>query len=153
MGSKILNKYRPSLPERVKKAGKGVYFQEFIQYIVDGAEDAHWKGPYSTQCEPCIVDYDAIIKLETFSADVPQVIAKLEGRSQQTKANSFSQSHWNDHFIKNLKQYGNVTQTQLQTMARKYKLDFAQFGYDYVERNDSIDISCQMKTAKGDICC
>ena len=155
MGSVILQRYRKHLPEKAKRAGKGVYFQEFVQYIIDGARNTHWSGPYSNQCQPYHIDYDAIVKLETFSSDVPPIIQQLAGRmgNSKTNQNSYSTSHWDDQYVKNLDQYRNITDTQLLKLVQKYSLDFAQFGYDYARHNSSLDISCHMNSTAGDICC
>ena len=143
MGSKILSLYRRSLSRKEIKAGKGVYFNEFIQYILDGYKDEHWRGPYNDQCMPCIVNYDSIIKLETFSHDVvPLVSSKLEGRSSNTMVNSFSKASWDKNFHKYLPSYVNVTNRQLERIVDKYKLDFHQFGYRYDFKNGKMDLSC-----------
>jgi hypothetical protein len=155
MGQRILRQYRQPKPaEDVLKAGKGVFFQEFIQYIIDGARNEHWKGPYSAQCQPCAVDYDAIVKLETFSTDLPPILQRLAGRSPNMHVNSFSKASWNEQFVKNLKQYGNISTHQIQKISDKYQLDLAQFGYEFERKEDrSLDISCRMKSESGDTCC
>ena len=50
--------------------GSRVTLGEFIQYITSkrGSTDNHWK-PFYTLCNPCGVDYDYIVKMETLTKD------------------------------------------------------------------------------------
>ncbi len=39
-------------------------FERFLRYVAtEGGEDQHWT-PVSTYCAPCLVRYDAVVKLE-----------------------------------------------------------------------------------------
>ena len=62
--------------KNLKYGGKGCVasfptFSQFVDYIISNKGkniDPHWL-PYSSRCAPCLVDYDAIMKLETFEED------------------------------------------------------------------------------------
>lgn len=49
-------------------------FAQFLAYVVatfgeDGADaDAHWR-PHAVGCAPCLVDFDAVVKLESAEED------------------------------------------------------------------------------------
>lgn len=53
-GVKILKKYRNATDQN--KAGNGVTFPEFVQYILDDPNhlNEHW-APYTSLCLPCYV--------------------------------------------------------------------------------------------------
>ena len=143
LGAPILAAYRKHLPESIIKEGKGVLFEELVQYVLDGHKDVHWKGPYNDQCIPCLVDYDAIIKLETFAHDIiPFINDKLEGRSLDIKENSHSGTSWDANYHKYIPGYAKVTEKQVSGLVEKYALDLSQFGYQYEFKNGRMNISC-----------
>ncbi len=52
-------------------------FQEFLRFVVSSSSseaDIHWQ-PYHSKCAPCLVGYDAVVKLETAAADEAYVLA------------------------------------------------------------------------------
>jgi len=106
-------------------------WREFVTYLLNTPVtkfDEHWM-PIWMLCSPCIVKYDVIAKMETFSEDTQFTLAQagLEdkltvewkhrtgtGGSSDTIANYFSQ----------------LTQSEVGALFRKYQLDFELYGYD-----------------------
>ena len=146
LGFKILSDYRPNFPLNFRKQGKGVYFNEMIHYILDGHHNGHWDGPYSLKCQPCRVDFDAIVKLETFGNDVPPIVdSRLEGRGGTTSKNSWAHSTWSKEFVKILEQYRNISDEQLGVLGKMYAKDFDLFGYSYKrQKTAELEITCRM---------
>ncbi len=53
-------------------------FAQFLQYVAETPAkfDSHW-APYAKTCAPCLVEFDAIVKLETADADQAKKIIKI----------------------------------------------------------------------------
>ena len=77
LGKIILHETHKELAPETVNLGQGVLFQEFIWYIneIGYHNEEHW-APISELCEPCIIDYDRIVKLETHSHDTTDIIIK-----------------------------------------------------------------------------
>lgn len=106
-------------------------WKEFITYLLSTPVtkyDEHWT-PIWMLCSPCIVRYDVIAKMETFSEDTMFTIAQAglgnklsvewkhrtgTGGSSDTIAEYFSQ----------------LTKSEVAALFSKYRLDFELYGYD-----------------------
>ena len=155
-GTKILNKYRKNITPEQRTSGKGVWFQEFIQYINDGYKDVHWRGPYDDKCHPCSIHFDAIVRIETFNQDVAPIIKdQLEGISADAKANvGRIPESGSSTLYRLLSEYQNVTTLQLELILQRYSKDFEQFGYYFSQSDDgSVQTGCSLSTEDGDKCC
>ncbi|GFR11148.1 carbohydrate sulfotransferase [Trichonephila clavata] len=56
-----------------------ISFAEFVWYLTHTTErdyDEHW-APYWSRCDPCLVDYNFIGKLETAQHDFHMLLEKL----------------------------------------------------------------------------
>ncbi|KAK8386108.1 hypothetical protein O3P69_010674 [Scylla paramamosain] len=112
-------------------------WKEFVRYVINTPPskfDEHWK-PIYTLCSPCVVKYDVIAKMETFSEDTQYIINQvgLENvlhvewihRTAKTKTSDVA-----------LKYYSQLTVNQVEQLYEKYRLDFDLFGYDYDDYRD-----------------
>lgn len=103
-------------------------FPEFVWYLAHTLErnyDPHW-APYWSRCDPCIVDYDFIGKMETADHDFSYAFEKV-GLNET--------SHWWQNAKPHprsltLKYFSQLTDEEVLTLYRIYKLDFLLFGYD-----------------------
>ncbi|CAL4070926.1 unnamed protein product [Meganyctiphanes norvegica] len=105
-------------------------WREFVRYLANTPSskfDEHWKPTYSL-CSPCIVKYDVIAKMETFSEDTQFVINQLGLEDQLTV-------EWVHRTAKETttevakKYYSQLTKAQVDQLFNKYRLDFELFGY------------------------
>ena len=155
MGSNMLRLYRSHVPHEKLFSGEGVRFEEFIQYIIDGYKNEHWRGPYDNQCQPCSINFDRIVRLETFENDAWDIVMhQLKGRGIKTRRNKFSsskQGHF--EFGKILSEYVNVSDVQLDAIVTKYNTDFQQFGYNFTRMNGIVNTNCIIQTSEQDVCC
>ena len=154
-GRELLRKYRPTLPREIQQQGYGVYFSEMIQYIVEGHKNGHWDGPYSLKCHPCELPFNRLVKLETFSEDVPSIVTNhLQGRGGTTAINRQGKGKWSKNFQKTVMNYNNISDNYFDAMKKKYALDFEQFGYG-VERkqNGRTVMHCRVEMGGGRACC
>jgi len=129
-GKHIVAEYREHRGNRTQQ-GREPTWREFVTYLLNTPVtkfDEHWM-PIWMLCSPCIVRYDVIAKMESFSEDTQFTLAQagLEakltvewkhrtgtGGSSDTIAEYFSQ----------------LTQSEVAALFRKYQLDFELYGYD-----------------------
>ncbi|XP_052770581.1 carbohydrate sulfotransferase 11-like isoform X2 [Mya arenaria] len=67
----VIKKIRPNATHEQKKCANDVTFLEFLQYIVKSSPqnmNEHWQPVYKL-CNPCLVAYSIIGKVETFGND------------------------------------------------------------------------------------
>ncbi len=133
-GSKIVKKFRKDTSiTQIEPT-----WEEFVRYILATDliqySDDHWLPSYYS-CTPCLVDFDFIAKLETYSRDQENIIHKL-GLEKVLK------SRWNHKLEKSgrttkdeqMKQYfSKLTKSQIEGLYKKYWFDFELFGYEYKE--------------------
>ena len=151
----ILRQFHPWLSESQIKFSRNIYFQEFVQYIMqEGHNNHHWDGPYSRKCHPCRIDFDAIIKLETFDVDAPLIIKnKLEGKGIGTITHKRSKASWDEQYTKLLTDYKNISLQFFQKTVEKYREDFGRFGYDFHRLTDgSVKVSCGIDNGTHTCC-
>jgi hypothetical protein len=157
LGTRILGKYREGVTSEQLKFGRGVWFQEMIQYINDGYYDVHWRGPYEAKCHPCSIHFNAILKIETFEEDVTPIINDKfkSSRSDHKALNSVRTTEFgSNRFNRILKEFQNITDDQLLNITRKYAMDFQQFGYNFTRTlNGTVITSCSLQTKDGRECC
>ncbi len=112
-------------------------FAQFLSYVANGAaeSDLHWR-PVATNCAPCIVDYDAIVKLETSGEDERFVLERsgigrlLRGgggiqHMYESAAGSSSASA-----AVRQKYFSGVPCDVLERLYADYAMDFELFEYD-----------------------
>lgn len=104
-------------------------FQEFVSYVAakPSEHEPHWL-PYTKHCAPCVMDYDAVIKLETASEDEQFVMS-------QSKMDLYSQLEYrhisNKGETETLRAdyYSNVTCVLMDRLGAVYKMDLEMFDY------------------------
>lgn len=107
-------------------------WQEFVKYLINTPSskfDEHWKPIYSL-CSPCVIKYNVIAKMETFSEDTQFIINQLglEDRLHVEWIHKTSDTRTSDIATAYFSQ---LTLAQIDQLFEKYRLDFELFGYDY----------------------
>lgn len=123
VGKKILKKYRGKYTE-----GDTCTFNEFVQFIVDGAEDVHW-DTYD-ECKPCLVHYDYISRTETIHLDSTEITTILNASQVIPSEHAHNAK---DQKLSSLAllQYKNVTAQQMNKLLTIYGQDMKMFGYEF----------------------
>ena len=109
-------------------------FQDVISLIESGYVNQHWDAPYSKRCHPCHINYDYIVKLETFDGDTNYIINnKLQGRGVAARkaerlatANAALTSEG-----RYLSTFGNISGSQMDFLFRRLDPDLQMFGYEF----------------------
>ena len=130
--------------------GFGVTFAEFVQYVIDtyrqkGRLNQHW-DTYQSLCDPCALNYDYIMKLETLTADMNDIKRKIYGSSV---AGNVPPAYNDVTNTKYLRAYSStLSWEQLNNISVIYNTDISMFSYLYLNNlylNTSIYSSVNIK--------
>ncbi|KFM58252.1 Carbohydrate sulfotransferase 11, partial [Stegodyphus mimosarum] len=108
-----------------------ITFREFVWYLTHSLErdyDEHW-APYWSRCDPCLVDYDFVGKLETAEHDFPYAFQKV---GIESSPDWWSDVHPISHSL-TLRYFSSVPEEDIRRLYRIYRLDFELFGYSVDE--------------------
>ena len=125
---------------------------DIIKFLQAGGQSIHYEGPYADLCYPCMLEYDYIGKVETFSHDINFLIDKQfpPGRGKMVHQNQHQSTYDIETYggyHKMLPLFDNVSDTLRAFVITKYKLDFQMFGYKWQRKDHHIYASCH-----GDCC-
>jgi hypothetical protein len=148
LGQNIIKKYRLNVTDSDFAKGRGVGFEQFLRYILDGEKDGHWAG-YGNRCFPCQLDYQYVMRTESMERDLGFIIdKKLAGKGHRVKENHYRPATRSRRY---LAEYANVPTRLVDEIERKYRSDMALFGYNVVtHRNGSVTADCEVPGAQ---CC
>ena len=127
-------------------------WDEFVRFVVAHEyrqADKHWMR-YVNLCQPCLIKYDAIIKLETIEEDAREFVSNMKPRG------NFSIGHHNPSVGNKDKPFleymSELSPDSIQGLRKFYGIDMDMFGYDLGENNNPV---CQYSKDKdynyGDI--
>ena len=142
-------------------------FLEFVKMILSKSkysEDRHWK-PYGERCNPCYLEYQHLIRIESMIPDSIPVLKRLDISDTEVLDdhrhvhNEQSTKHRNQQSTKTitkiqpkyLKEFETIPKDLVQQLFQRYKEDFLLFGYQFDYRNKMA--VCRIETVSGDICC
>ena len=151
----ITNAYR----KRGKSHSKPVTFGEFVDYVFAGHPNHHW-SPYALRCHLCSIKYTHVLKLETFSSDIPSFLddVGLERSIIETHSRNRKRSHSNatqttQILVKprDMPEFRDLTKRQIDKLLKLFKRDLLILGYGYnrVTRQST----CRIKLENGEYCC
>jgi len=125
IASSIKRKYRS---ERTLESP--VTFREFVQHIIDPQSrrhlERHWKPMYEL-CQPCRVHYDFIGHHETLAHDSRYVLSRLRNISDDFQFPQPKTEHNSSNRLTDM--FAQLTQDEVDRLAKVYRLDFLLFGY------------------------
>ena len=127
LGKAIKKAFAPDL-----STGEDVTFQEFVRYLINEEDKPHefekrWL-PLRHACEPCVVNYDVIIKLDSVETDLFHALY-----SMNVTGHKLPYLPWIFHQDKPLSDYMDyyteITEPQYEAILKIYHSDFTMFGY------------------------
>ena len=128
-GVHIVKTYRRNATSEALTSGRGVTFEEFIQYLVDQVKkrkalDFHWK-PQHIVSQPCSVRYDYIGKFEIIHEDVNEVL-QIIGGSGLVEFPSRSDSGYKKPIFgnKTLELFTRIPKGSAEILLQLYELDY-----------------------------
>ena len=142
-------------------------FLEFVKMILSKSkysEDRHWK-PYGERCNPCYLDYQYLIRIESMIPDSIPVLKRLD--ISDTDVLDYHRQVHNEQSTKHriqqstktmtkiqpryLKEFETIPKNLIQQLYQRYQEDFLLFGYQFDYKNKMT--VCRTETVSGDICC
>lgn len=137
-----------------------IEFSAFIEYFLNGNQNRHWSS-YALQCAPCRVNLDYIIKMETMAADQSYILPMFNQSTSFMEEHSgniapgLAQDHNVPHnvqltFKKLLPEFGELKDTQIDSLMRHFNLDMEFFGYGF--DLSTLTLTCEIQTHDG-VCC
>lgn len=137
-GKKIAQQYRHNQKEKIDDPEKvNLQFREFIAYLIDPKKkiqmNEHWEL-FHVLCNPCIINYDFIGKLEDIDKHSQKVlndsgindIIKFPTRKESKYSNHKTDDYMNDY-------YSSIPKLSLHKLLKLYEADFAIFNYTIPE--------------------
>ena len=132
-GSQMLRMSRKNLTNAQYRAGKGVTFKEFVDFVNKiqmGNLDEHWRSVFSL-CSICGVKYDFIADMSTLYDDSDQIL-KLIGWYDRVQFPRSSKDSYAEAAVDLTPEYLNkLSDEDLENLYNKFKFDFEAFGYEY----------------------
>ena len=133
-------------------------FQEFIQYLrTPASTDWHWEPIYS-MCQPCLINYDLVLKTETLDQDIDRIIKsrlKPYHRGLGTAVNVQGGKCKMESLLregKKMEIYNSIKDHDFQSLVKMYKSDLDFFGYSFKRDNDSLHTFCYMDDQNKGCC-
>ena len=138
-----------------------VAFDEFIDAVVHGYMDEHWE-PFQDRCNMCNIDYDSVLRLETLSRDIPNVLDILGLNISILDSFSKNRRRSDNSRISNkrdtgdaihtdvLNAFNTISSSNIQALRRIYANDLNNLGYEF-DSNSKVT-SCRINTG-ADVCC
>ena len=117
-----------------------MHFDEFIKFILyDYQRELHWAA-YNRLCNPCMIQYDYVIRLETFEADLDilarQVYNKTVNQLYLPKFNAGENKAAPKRKSSDmLPEYGKVGKAEWTRLMNRYGDDMEMFGYGFDRKN------------------
>ncbi len=109
-----------------------ITFRQFLMLIRHLQGDHHWE-PYVGICQPCRVQYDSVLKLETLESDLEQALPLFLNPGQQTV--KFPHWNWQRYQTNKLnsvtKTFHEVDPQLVNGTLDIYQHDMALFGYTW----------------------
>ena len=133
-------------------------FQRFTKAVLRGFSNNHW-NPHASMCHFDQVDYDDVIRMESFRHDLePMVTGYLglnwshvqEGSSNMKRANT-DDNVSRTVTSRRLSIFEQIPRNELLQLKDFFRNDFEILGYDFDV--DSLTMSCKIETSDGRICC
>ena len=158
-GGAILKLFHPNASTEAIDKGEGVTFPDFINFILSGHMDPHWK-PIHSMCHPCLIRYDRVVKLETQFADALEIIREHLGphhRGVRTHTNQATGGAMASATTRGklLLQFVEIPQQSLRQLLKLgYGFDLDLFGYSWKWNSDgSVTAFCSNGPQGGSKCC
>ena len=120
------------------------------------AEDGgHWHTLMS-RCKPCVINYDHVVRLETFQEDAAYIVNhKMRARGLKYKVNVHQNAVPNANFEMIIDEYKQIPDELLQKLVTtRYKQDLYVYGYNFTRmEGGEVLAQCSAAYNNGQECC
>jgi hypothetical protein len=112
--------------------------------------DSHWRQMYQV-CQPCAIDYDYMVRVETMQFDSKHILQKLNLTEEKFPQLNHHRSVSNYKLEKDLPDFSTVPSDIMNTLHRLYAKDLEIFGYTF--NRDTFTAKCNGFHYKDHQCC
>lgn len=125
--TRILSAYLDKIERKARMKNKDSSFEEFLRFLKNGGlySNAHWAPQTSLLLMP-LEEFDHVGKVETLQQDMPYILNKISGRSEDTQFASILSNSTNAN--EKVSRY--YTRSLADTVKELYRQDFETFDYD-----------------------
>jgi hypothetical protein len=128
----IVKKYRKNGAQNGTNSVEKVTFPEFARFLRSTKNnDDHWIS-YDRWCQPCTIQWDAILKVETLDGDDNIILSRL-GNDVNVSSLPVKHSHQHKHALfkhdKYLPDFAGVDLEDMSHLMKMYHYDLNLFGY------------------------
>ena len=133
-------------------------FQQFTRAVLSDLRDDHWDS-YADACHFDSVDYDDVIRLESFRHDFEPIVkghldldwSTVRQSSLNVKRVDVSVDTQTTVKPRRLPILGEISKNEVTQLKEMYRHDFDVLGYDFDV--ESLTTSCRIVTSDGSVCC
>ena len=134
-------------------------FRRFSKAILRGHDDEHWH-PLADRCRLDVVDYDDIIRMESFRHDLELMMtgylamnwsSVLQTTHNVKRQNSSADDVATSVNPKHLSLFSEISSNELMQLKDFYRNDLELLGYDFDV--NTLTTSCKIVSSDGRICC
>lgn len=139
-GSNILRLCRKNLTAQEYNRGKGVTFKEFARWLIEKeVYDQHW-APMYRLCHPCVIPFDFVGKMMTFSDDA-KYVTRIINSDMKFPTNAFYRYNTSSSDLMDF-YFSQLPQSMINSLYTLYKSDFELFDYvtPYVSKEMQRDV-------------
>ena len=136
-----ISKYETQKSLKTKNKFNSTFsWEAFLKYVISREEiNKHWY-PINKICQPCLIKYDFVTKLESIEVDSEKVIEKFEniatagrlkiGKFPKANRSGKSQAGSSDVNPEVLSAFREIDKSMIRKLYDFYEDDFLMFGYD-----------------------
>lgn len=148
IGPNIIKRYRAPGSKVDPQFQNAVQFEEFTEFLKDSQLiDRHWR-PISRLCNPCGIQWDAILRTETTGYDARIVTDRLPRFNWTLPIFPATDSGINSDLSQ---YYSKVSQEAMRYLLHLYANDMELYGYQWDAASQVA--KCRIKAADGGYCC
>ncbi len=128
-GVRIIKRYWKNPSPQNLATGQNITFEDFVRYITDPdvpfaeGNQEHW-ATYKYICEPCLIKYDYILKMETMAEESEPLLREVIGTNLTLGMRNVNPAHHED-----MSPYDAIPRELMDRLWGKFGMDFKLFGY------------------------
>ena len=131
-------------------------FEPILMYFRMKGKDIwglpHWHNLHEV-CQPYAIDYDYIVRTETFHEDAAYIINHiLRGRSANIKDKVSRKINYSSHYGRSLTEYKDVDASLLRKIIGIYFVDMKLYGYNVTVEQGGLVTRCEINTPDRTCC-
>ena len=139
--------FNPNLTPDQRKKEVNITFHQFLKYLkFCESYNIHWESVYNI-CQPCVVNYQQLLKTETFDEDINKVIFEHLGPFYRGSGTWYNRMMGGSHETRtqhgrHMEAYKGTPNSDIDYLAKKFHKDLTHFGYAWKMNETGMYSSC-----------